>query len=101
MVCPYTDATQSGVIMSAFAFNKPVIATNVGGLPEMVKHNSYGLIIQEKDINALADNIIQLWTDKNRLQQFTEEIAKDYAHGDFSWHKIAEKISSNCYHNAQ
>ena len=37
MVCPYTDATQSGVIMSAFAFNKPVIATDVGGLPEMVK----------------------------------------------------------------
>ena len=27
MVCPYTDATQSGVIMSAFAFNVPVLAT--------------------------------------------------------------------------
>lgn len=31
VVCPYTDATQSGVVMSAFAFKKPVIASNVGG----------------------------------------------------------------------
>lgn len=35
-VVPYIDATQSGVIMSAYAFNKPCVATNVGGLPEMV-----------------------------------------------------------------
>ena len=32
-VCPYTDATQSGVVYSSFALNTPVIATNVGGLP--------------------------------------------------------------------
>ena len=51
MVCPYTDATQSGVIMSAYAFEKPVIATNVGGLPEMVSHQHYGLIIKERDID--------------------------------------------------
>ena len=101
MVCPYTDATQSGVIMSAFAFNKPVIATNVGGLPEMVQHNFYGLIVPEKDTNALADSILQLWADKDRIQQLSGHIMQDYAHGNFSWRKIAEKISSDCYHNAQ
>ena len=35
-MCPYTDATQSGVVYSSFALNTPVIATNVGGLSEMI-----------------------------------------------------------------
>jgi glycosyltransferase involved in cell wall biosynthesis len=34
VVCPYRDATQSGVVLSAFAFGVPVIASAVGGLPE-------------------------------------------------------------------
>ena len=46
VVVPYTEATQSGVIMSAYAFAKPVIATNVGGLPEMVGNDEFGKIIE-------------------------------------------------------
>lgn len=48
MVCPYTDATQSGVIMSAFTFNVPVIATRVGGLPDMLGNGRFGMLIDEK-----------------------------------------------------
>ena len=93
MVCPYTDATQSGVIMSAFAFNKPVIATNVGGLPEMVKHEQYGLIIQEKDANTLAESITMLWQHPEKLQHYTEHIKEDYNTGFHSWKQIAEDLN--------
>ena len=92
MVCPYTDATQSGVIMSAYAFNKPVIASNVGGLPEMVKHNYYGLIIKEKDVDALADSIATLWKKPKLIEDFSKHIANDYTHGDLSWTEIAQKL---------
>ena len=92
MVCPYTDATQSGVIMSAYAFNKPVIASNVGGLPEMVKHNHYGLVIKEKDVDALADSIATLWKDPTLLENFSRQIENDYTHGDLSWTEIAQKL---------
>ena len=101
MVCPYTDATQSGVIMSAFAFNKPVIATNVGGLPEMVLHGHYGLITQEKNIDSLAESIIRLWKDKNSINKFAKEIKHDYHQGELSWKEIANKIYSTCYENTQ
>ena len=57
MVCPYTDATQSGVIMSAFAFNKPVIATDVGGLPEMVKGYSSGATSATGTASATSSDI--------------------------------------------
>lgn len=36
-VCPYKDATQSGVVQMAFSANVPLIVTNVGDLPNAVK----------------------------------------------------------------
>ncbi len=92
MVCPYTDATQSGVIMTAFAFNKPIIATNVGGLPEMVLHEHYGIIIKEKDVNALTESIIQLWLQPDKVNTFSDEIKQNYGSGQLSWKKIAKDI---------
>lgn len=89
VVCPYTDATQSGVIMSAFAFDKPVIATNVGGLPEMVVDQQYGLIVREKDADILAQSIIQLWRTPDMVKEYAENINKDYNVGDLSWKKIS------------
>jgi glycosyltransferase involved in cell wall biosynthesis len=94
IVCPYTDATQSGVIMSAFAFFKPAIATNVGALPEMVKDKRYGLIIKEKDTHAVASAIIALWTDPERLEHFSRNIKEDYTTGAMSWKSTAEHIKS-------
>lgn len=93
MVCPYTDATQSGVIMSAFAFNKPVIATNVGGLPEMVKHGHYGLIIEARDEQSLTDAIVELWQHPAVLEQYSHEIQADYHDGELSWKAIAKDLT--------
>lgn len=92
VVCPYTDATQSGVIMSAYAFNKPVIATNVGGLPEMVRHQVYGLIIKEKDVEILAESITKLWQQPETVIAYSEHIKQDYDTGDLSWRSISADI---------
>ena len=101
MVCPYTDATQSGVSMSAFACNKPVIATNVGGLPEMVKHQRYGLIIKEKNVDALVRSITTLWRQADIVNTYSEQICQDYNTGELSWRKIAENICSEYHRIAQ
>ena len=42
---PYTDATHSAVVMTSYAFRKPVIATNIGGLKEVVLDNITGLLL--------------------------------------------------------
>lgn len=92
VVCPYIDATQSGVIMSAYAFCKPVIATNVGGLPEMVLHNKFGLIIPSKNVDRLKDAIIELLGDEKRLAKFKENINHEYFTGKYSWDNIAHEL---------
>lgn len=93
LVCPYTDATQSGVVMSAYAFAKPVVATNVGGLPEMVVDGRYGMIVKEKDADALAEAIVELWQNKEKISFFSTHIKHDYSSGgDLSWAHIAKSL---------
>jgi glycosyltransferase involved in cell wall biosynthesis len=65
VVLPYVEASQSGVIPIAYTFGKPVIATTVGGLPEMVEHDKTGLLVAPRDIEGLAAAIIQLLGDRN------------------------------------
>ena len=57
IVCPYKDATQSGVLMTAFGLNTPVIATNVGSFPEFIRENVNGLLVPPNDPAKLAEGI--------------------------------------------
>lgn len=98
MVCVYTDATQSGVIMSSYAFNRPVIVTNVGGLPEMVINNRHGLVIKEKDVDAISTSIIKLLDSPETLELFSKNIKYDYSSGHLSWHSIAVELVNEYLH---
>lgn len=92
VVCPYTDATQSGVVMSAYAFKKPVIATRVGGLPEMVDDGSTGLLITPKDSRAIKEAVLKLYYHPEILQKMEENIEAEYYRGDKSWDHAAAQF---------
>lgn len=64
VVLPYVDASQSGVIPFAYSFSKPVVVTNVGGLPEMVDDGVTGLLVPPRDERALADALVRLLCDR-------------------------------------
>src|SRR5256886_14320722 len=53
VLAPYRIEAQSGVALTAFHFARPVIATRVGGLPEIVDGNN-GILIPPEDPAALA-----------------------------------------------
>lgn len=60
VVLPYTHATQSGVIPLAYAFSKPVVATNVGCLDEQVVEGETGYMCEGSDAMALAEAMIKM-----------------------------------------
>src|SRR5580704_794683 len=62
-VLPYIEASQSGVIPLAYSAGKPVVATRVGGLPEMVEHGRTGYLVPPRDIAQLAESVISLLLD--------------------------------------
>ncbi len=66
--------------MEAMSMGLPVIASNVGGLPELVIDNQTGILIPPKDISALAEAIIELLSDKEkseRLARCAQQSIKD------------------------
>lgn len=84
-------ATQSGVIMTSYSLRKPVVATKVGGLGEMVEEGKTGLLVPPKDADALANAITSLLRNDTALDEMTRNIQNDYFEGDKSWKVIAEK----------
>jgi len=70
VVLPYIDASQSGVIPLAYSCAKPVVATTVGGLPEIVEHGRTGYLVPPRDENALAAAVVNLLQNPARAREF-------------------------------
>jgi glycosyltransferase involved in cell wall biosynthesis len=87
VVQPYRSATQSGVTPLAYHFEKPMIVTNVGGLPSLVADRKVGLIA-EPDAQSIAEKI-SLYFELGEaffLPQLREEKKK------YSWKSMTEAI---------
>jgi glycosyltransferase involved in cell wall biosynthesis len=96
VVQPYRTATQSGISQIAYHFEKPMIVTNVGGLPEIVPDNVVGLVTPV-DKQLIADAIIRFYRE-NKEQSFIENLKEekkkyswDYFTGNIS--KLYEQVS--------
>ncbi len=89
-VLPYTDATQSGVILVTFGYGVPVIATRTGGLEEQVFDGETGYLVAPSNSEALADAMIKIGSSKELYQNMREAAfsKKDY----FSWFTSADKL---------
>ena len=60
VIQPYKNATQSGVTPLAYHFEKPMVVTNVGGLPALVPNEKAGLVV-ESNPQAIADGILRFY----------------------------------------
>ncbi len=78
--------------LEAMASRKPLIASNVGGLPEVVQHEQTGLLVPMRDFEALAQAILRLYEDLD----LRAKIAKggyDLAVNHYSWQLIAKQTA--------
>ena len=89
VVLPYRSATQSGIIQIAYNFDKPVIATNVGGLAEVVKNGETGFIVEPNNPKKIAEAVIKFYAEdyENKfVNNITQEKKK------YSWDTMVENI---------
>jgi len=90
IVAPYREASQSGVVMIAYALGRPVIVTNVGSLAEVVRDGETGLVIAPNDSMALAEAIVRLLRD-HELRHRMGRSARALAHGELSVESISKR----------
>jgi len=91
VVLPYKDATQSGIIQIANNFNKPIIATNVGGLGEVIKDGVNGYLRSPNNPNEIAQAILQFYAENKELE-FSDKIKAEK--DKYSWDNFIENILS-------
>lgn len=92
-VCPYIDATQSGVVQTAFSAGCPLIVTNVGNLSKAVTNNVNGLVVPPKDFMKLAEAMKILLDKPELLNSFRRNINNEWRK-NMSWNGIASDYIS-------
>ena len=86
VLAPYRVEAQSGVALTAFHFGRPVIATRVGGLPEIVSDGVNGYLIPPEDPDALARAVDRFFTEADRpaMERAAVASAKAYSWEDYA-----------------
>jgi glycosyltransferase involved in cell wall biosynthesis len=97
VVLPYIDATQSGIAQIAYYYDKPAIASNVGGLSEVVLNDKTGIIIPPGNPSLLAQAIIRFY-EENLVEKFSDAVRQEKE--NYKWENFVDKIL-NLYENKQ
>lgn len=87
---PYRSATQSGVTQIAYHFEKPMLVTNVGGLPEIVPHNKVGYVTAI-DSTSIADAIVDFYAN-NKEEEFIRNTIVEKQR--FLWSTFVDGVES-------
>ena len=82
------------VFLEAMASGTPVIASDVGGIKDVVQDEFSGLLIPEKNPGAIAEKIVEL-EKNNPLREQLVKNALELVNSDYSWKHSAETFFDN------
>jgi len=91
VVLPYVSATQSGIVQIAYNYDKPVVSTRVGGLPEVVLDGETGFLVPPADPPALADAVTRFFRE-DRAADFAAGVAREKS--KYSWDHLCAAVES-------
>jgi glycosyltransferase involved in cell wall biosynthesis len=81
--------------IEAMAAGTPVVASRSGAIPEIVKDEETGFLVNKNDSRALAEGILKLLND-DHLREKMGRAARNWVHENFVWDRVAERMQ-NCY----
>ena len=94
-VCPYKDATQSGVVQTTFSMGTPIVASDVGNFAEAIENGKSGIIVPPCDVDALANAMDDLVDHSEKLESFRKYIAGEWLERN-GWEEVVAQYL-NCY----
>ena len=95
-VLPSIRENLPNVLLECMAMGVPAIASNIAGIPELIKNGINGILVQPNDINALVDAIKILLIDEE-LRLFLGDNSRKSVCEEFDFEKSIDRIE-NLYH---
>jgi glycosyltransferase involved in cell wall biosynthesis len=95
VIVPYTKVYQSSVVMQAYTFAKPVVASNIEGLKDVVIDHETGFLFEAKNVDDLALKITYVFENPDHARRIAES-GEALLKGKHSWENISE-INSSVY----
>ena len=86
----YTEGLGT-VLLEAANFSIPLIGTNVGGIPDIIKDGETGILVPQKNPEAIREAVKKLVED-HELRDTLVENARNHIKNSFSWETITEKF---------
>jgi glycosyltransferase involved in cell wall biosynthesis len=90
VVLPYREVDQSGVLMTAIAFDKPIVASRVGGMPETVKDGVHGYLVSPGDVRELSEALRKILSQPEQRRTMAQELQR-LRTGPLSWSRSADR----------
>jgi D-inositol-3-phosphate glycosyltransferase len=87
---PYLEASSSGVLLCAYAFGKPVVATATGGNLELVEDGRTGYLVVPGDSIAMAKALAVMLKDRDNASRMGDR-GREMVECRYSWQEIAER----------
>jgi len=84
---PYKSASQSGIIPMAYSYGRPVVASKIKGIQEMVQTEKTGFLFEKNNPQALSESIIDLFNSKDNYEENIMEFRKQ-----FSWNYYIDEV---------
>ena len=66
------------IVIEAMSLGKPVIGTEIAGIPEQIENNKTGIVVKPQNSEELKNAVIRLASDPSLIQQFSEEAKKKF-----------------------
>lgn len=93
VVIPSLMEATSIAALEASSCGKPVVSTNVGGLPFVVRSGETGLVVEPHDESALADAVIKILRNPEMGRALGQR-GSDFVSGEFSWTQVARRTAA-------
>jgi D-inositol-3-phosphate glycosyltransferase len=90
IVLPHTEISLSGVAWVALGFGRPIVGTNVGGLPDLIEEGMNGTLVAPGSAAALSQAIIGMLGDRDKLERMGEH-ASELFEARYSWARTADQ----------
>lgn len=92
VICPYTSASQSGIPQTALVFGRPIIASDIDGLNDVVKNDYNGILFKVGEAKQLAEIMEQTWKKPESLQRLSRDMSSfETEFLDYSWDSITNR----------